>query len=64
MSTTPCVDSEGTKESCDKFQTQIQDANERKRERERAQYATMSNEKRMEINKKHREARKRRKGDM
>lgn len=50
-------------ESRDKFQPQIQDANERKRERERARYAAMPNEKRVEINKKRREARKKKKGN-
>jgi hypothetical protein len=63
MSTTRCVDSEGIEESHDKFQPQIQDANERKRERERAPYAMMSNEKKMEINKKHHEPEKK-KGDV
>jgi hypothetical protein len=43
---------------------QIQDANERKRERERARYATMSDEKKMEINKKRHEARKKKKDDV
>jgi hypothetical protein len=43
-----CVGDEGIEDSGHKFQSQIQDANERKRERERARCAAMSMEKKME----------------
>jgi hypothetical protein len=58
-----CVDDEGIEDSSHKFQSHIQDANERKRERERARYAAMSTEKKMEIQQKRREAKQRKKGD-
>jgi hypothetical protein len=58
-----CVDDEGIEDSSHKFQSHIQDANERKRERERARYAVMSTEKKMEIQQKRREAKQRKKGD-
>jgi hypothetical protein len=45
-----CVDDEGIEDSSHKFQSHIQDANERKRERERARYAAMSTEKRWRSN--------------
>jgi hypothetical protein len=58
-----CVGDEGIEDSSHKFQSQIQDANERKWERERARYAGMSMEKKMKKKQKRREANQRKKGD-